>query len=430
MTATAASQELVSDLISFLNCGKSPFHVVAETRRRLLEKGFQELSESDCLQQVEGSAFVIRGGAAIIAWRRGRKTPCEAGFRIVGAHTDQPCLRPKPGLVKNAQGLNLLDVEPYGGMILATWPDRPLSLAGRLIVEVEGQVQTRLVSLDGPLCCLPNVAIHLNRSVNDEGLKLNKHKQMSPVLSMGSSADEAREALLESLAQRAQIPRSQILDHDLFLLEAEGATLWGMNQEFISSGKLDDLAMCHAGLRAMLESERGDQTAVLALFDHEECGSNSYRGAGSDFLPSLLARLAGSEPEALARALSHSMQISADMAHAVHPLYADLHDGTHVPSVNGGPVIKVNHNQRYATDGLTAAVFRNLCKSLQVPCQQFVSRPDMPCGSTIGSLTAAYGIATVDVGNPMWAMHSVRESAGAQDAISMTSVMKAFLSGF
>lgn len=429
------TEQIADDLVQFLNATPSPYHMVEVVRNRLIAEGFQEVAEGDSFAALEGPCFTTRGGASIIAWHKGTRPVAEAGFRIVSAHTDAPTLTLKPHPVRSAHGLDLLDVETYGGLIAATWADRPLSVAGRVWVAKDGKVSQRLVHLTDLQVSIPNLAIHLNRSVNEEGLKLNKHLHLSPVLGMsGDVPGEERffNAICRALSNGdEQITRDQIVGHDLMLCDATPAVRYGLDREFIASMALDDAGMCHACLNALIEflhsGKSAESTAVLALFDHEECGSRSLQGAMSDFLPSVLKRLAGSGVEDYPRALSHSRQISADQAHALHPLYADKHDPAHAPKINQGPVVKLNSNQKYATSGETAAIFEALCKEVGVKCQHFVSRPDLPCGSTIGSLTAAYGIPTVDVGNPMWAMHSIRETCGVKDAAAMIAVMTAFL---
>ena len=297
--------------------------------------------------------------------------------------------------------------------------------------DESGVHTTRLVCTPQAVCRIPNLAIHLNRKVNDEGLVLNKHKHLSPVL-MSWQADqkEAVSYVKQWLADLAQCEVDQIQGHDLCLFDAQLAAFSGLNGEYLQCGRLDNLASSYHGLSSLLAQDQAcSHTRLLSLFDHEEVGSCSSRGADSTFLGDILIRLVDGNSVDLTRLVQSSHQVSADMAHAVHPHYADLHDGTHQPWMNRGPVIKNNVNTRYATDGCTSAVFRQACQAVGVEYQEFVNRPDLACGSTIGSITAArLGVPTVDVGNPMWSMHSIREMTGTTDQIKMHQVLTHFFS--
>lgn len=424
------------DLMAYIDASPSPFHCVAESVRRLEAAGFRPLDEDGPWKLEPGAGYyVVRGGGTLAAWRQGRAPVAEAGLRIVGAHTDSPNLRLKPRAARSAQGYLQLDVEVYGGVLLATWADRDLSLAGRIFVEGPGGLEERLVRFDRPLCRIPNVAIHLNRQVNEEGLVLNRHKHLAPVLGPWSEDGDPEAAVRRLLAEALDVEPDRILGHELCLHDVQPSALSGLDDAFVHAPRLDNQAMCHAALTALLAAgppggEIPASTAVVALFDHEEIGSASARGADGPLLADLVARLAGPEPDAAPRARARSWFVSADMAHAVHPNYADLHDGRHQPVLNGGPVVKTNASQRYATDAETGALFRRLCREQEVPFQEFVNRADLACGSTIGPITAArIGLRTVDVGNPMLSMHSAREMGGSRDPALMVRVMTAFLAG-
>ena len=439
---TSEAEHYALEMIDYIDESPSPFHAVDTTLRFLQAAGYQELSEKDAWGQLKAGAcyYVVRGGGSIIAFRMGQKPLPEAGSRIVGAHTDSPNIRLKPRLAKGAHGHMLFDVEPYGGLLIATWTDRDLALAGRVFVIDHDNPQGRravLVNSKTAVCRIANLAIHLNRTANDEGLKLNKHSHLNPIVGqlktlVGEDETPATVAL-KWLASLAGCEPEAIVGHDLCLYDVQKGSIIGLDKAYLQIGRLDNLASCYHGLSALIEqSEKPIPafTQILCLFDHEEVGSCSPRGAKSTFLGDVLARLCGGAGEPLSRCLQQSYQVSADMAHAVHPNYADRHDGTHQPLMNHGPVIKNNVNTKYATDGDTSAVFRSACQKAGIIPQEFVNRPDLACGSTIGSLTAALlGLPTVDVGNPMWSMHSAREMAGVADQILMHQALSAFYEG-
>lgn len=423
------------DLCTFIDASPTPFHAVAEASRRLLALGYERLDESSAFGFLSGQrAFLTRGDSSLIAFHAGSTHPTEAGFRMIGAHTDSPNLRLKPRPARAKEGYLLFDVDVYGGVLLATWADRDLGVAGRLIVEEDGRLTPRFVRIDRPICRVANLAIHLNREVNDKGLVLNKHQHLGPILGeslgeIGPTGDpEAR--VLELLSSAAGVSPESIRGLDIALFDLLPSTVGGLSDEFIFAPRLDNLAMSHAALGALTAAKPEKCTALIALFDHEEVGSSTARGADGPFLEDVLNRLCGDSAQARARALTRSVLVSADMAHAVHPHYADLHDRGHMPLLNAGPVVKTNYNQRYATDGESAAIFRSVCRALDVPCQEFVNRPDLACGSTIGPISASrLGVRTVDVGNAMLSMHSIREMTGSRDPGTMTRVMTAFLEG-
>lgn len=428
--------EPVASLISYLDASPTPFHAAAESARLLRDAGFVALSESEPWTLQPGTrAYVVRADSSLIAFVCGEKPPAEAGFLVVGAHTDSPNLRIKPSPDVNRYGYRQLAVEPYGGVLLTTWLDRDLSLAGRVSVS-EGKSATRsvLVDLARPLLRIPNLAIHLNRNVNTEGLVLNAQSHLAPILGLQSEDGESlRELLAREIAARGTpVKPEAIAAWDLCLYDVQGATVSGANGEFVQSARLDNLASCFGALTALAKAPKAHAaTRVIALYDHEEVGSRSAQGAASPFLRQLLERItfagADKNPEAFARAIARSFLISADMAHAIHPNYADRHEPNHAPLLGGGPVLKTNVNQSYATDGASAARFAQLCRQVEVPLQQFVVRSDLPCGSTIGPITAGQiGLATVDIGSPLLSMHSIREMVGSKDVGYLARVLDAF----
>lgn len=417
--------ESVQDLLRYIDASPTPFHAVAETVARMQAAGFRPLEEGEPWETQPGDrVYVTRGGGSLAAFRIGHSSVAEAGFRLVGAHTDSPNLRVKPNPDLRAHGVRQLGVEPYGGVLLHTWLDRDLSLAGRVVLE---SGESRLIDFRRPILRIPSLAIHLNRRVNDQGLVVNAQKHMAPILALN---DAEAEGFATVLAKECNARPEQILGWDLMTYATEAPTLSGLHGEFIQAGRIDNLASCHAGLSALL-AKRPDTpwTQGLVLYDHEEVGSRSAQGAASDFLRSCLQRLAEDAPTAYHRAVARSFLISADMAHAIHPNYADRHEPEHQPTLGGGPVIKINVNQSYATDGESWARFEAWARRADVVTQRFVVRSDMGCGSTIGPITAAeLGIRTVDVGNPMLSMHSAREMGASSDVAKMIGVLDAFFS--
>jgi aspartyl aminopeptidase len=445
--AAAGHRQVARDLLDYLDLSPSPWHAVSEAARRLEEAGFARLDESQSWRLEPGGAYyLMRGGSALAAFVAGSAAPAEAGFRLAAAHTDSPGLRVKPQGEHAKGGLLRLGVEIYGGPILATWTDRELGLAGRVLVADPGSrqgVAGRTVWLRQPLLRLPNAAIHLNREVNNKGLLLDKQEEL-PLLLAAAAADLPAGGLLRRLlGEAAGVDAAEILAFDLCACETQPAAFWGPEEEFVASGRLDNLAMCHAALLAILEARGAARpwTRAAVLFDHEEVGSQSAQGADGSFLPDLLERaheaLGGGRQdgdrrpggrEAFLRACSRSFLVSADMAHALHPSYQRLYEPQHHVALNGGPVIKLNSNLRYTTDGASAARFQRVCAAAEVPLQRYVHRTDLPCGTTIGPMASSrLGIAAVDVGNPMLSMHSIRECAGALDPLWMARALAAFL---
>ncbi len=417
----------VDDLLAYIDISPTPFHAVKETAKRLQAQGYRELAEADRWDVAPGDkVYVERGGGSVAAFRLGAVQPSEAGFHLVGAHTDSPNLRVKPNPEVDASGYSQLGVEPYGGVLLHTWLDRDLSIAGRAVLE-DGSA--RLVDFRRALARVPSLAIHLNRTVNKDGLKLDAQKHLAPVLALdGLEEVDLRKLVADELGD---VKAKDIVAWDLMTYDLQPAARSGPSREFIHAGRIDNLASCHAALTALtaIDAET-DRTRGIVLYDHEEVGSRSAQGAASDFLRSCLQRLSGPSAEDYHRAVAKSFLISADMAHAVHPNYADRHEPQHRPSLGAGPVIKINVNQSYATDGESWARFEGWAREADVETQRFVVRSDLGCGSTIGPITAAeLGIRTVDAGNPMLSMHSCREMAAAADVPKMIDVMKRFFHG-
>ena len=409
-------------LAAYLDASPSPFHAVATSAARLAALGFQQLDEREPWGTIEhgteaqgmsARGMVVRGGA-LVAWQTGSGALTD-GFRIVGAHTDSPGLRVKPQPDCGVLGWRQLGVEVYGGALLNSWLDRDLGLAGRVVTR-DGA--SHLVVVNEPIARVPQLAIHLDREVSDKGLLLDKQMHLTPVWGTG---DPAAGAFGEWIAGRAEIAPGELAGWDLQLFDLTPAGLLGVDQTLFASGRLDNQLSCWAATEALASTadRPGKATAIVALFDHEEVGSESLSGASGPFLNVVIERLAlaaGASGDALHRAMAASSCVSSDNAHAVHPNYSERHEPGHRPMVNCGPAIKVNANQRYATSAVTAAMFRECCEQAQVPWQSFVSRNNMPCGSTIGPITATrLGIATVDVGAPQLSMHSARELCGADD---------------
>lgn len=415
------------DLLAYIHASPTPWHAVAETVRRLEAAGYRALDERDRWQLAPGDkVYVVRGGSSILALEIGTAPPSEAGFRMVGAHTDSPNLRVKPRAQTSAHGTHQIAVEPYGGVLLHTWLDRDLGLAGRVLVRAEGGLRSALVRFDRPIARVPSLAIHLDRGVNDEGLKLNAQSHMAPIWALATGGDVR---LNDLLAEQAGASPDAVLGYDLCFYDVVPPARGGLRGELLFAPRLDNQASCHAGLSALLSASGPSRaTRVLALYDHEECGSTSAQGATSPFLGTVLERVArGGESDAYERAMARSFLVSADMAHAVHPNYADKHEPGHRPVLGGGPVIKSNANQRYATDAESYARFASWCARADVTPQVFVTRSDLGCGSTIGPLSAArLGVRTVDVGGPMLSMHSCREMAAAADVAPMIDALRVF----
>jgi aspartyl aminopeptidase len=435
-STNAELQDFNKELLEFLQASPTPFHAVAEMVIRLKAAGFIHLFEGDSWQiQPKKGYFVTRNDSSIVAFTSGEGDPIKQGIRMVGAHTDSPCLKVKPKPELQKKGYFQLGVEVYGGVLLNPWFDRDLSLAGRVTgLDNNGQLVHRLIDFKKPIAVIPSLAIHLDRDAND-ARTINKQTDIPPILMQvgmqagNDSKIEFREFLLDYLKtdehQNNQPALQSVLDYELCFYDTQPPALVGYNEEFIASARLDNLLSCYLGLKGLIDSDRS-QSSLLVCNDHEEVGSVSASGAQGPFLKTVLERFCG-DTEHLSRTLHHSTMISADNAHGVHPNFIGKHDENHGPILNQGPVIKINANQRYATNSETSALFRKICDSVGVPVQAFVTRTDMGCGSTIGPITASeLGVKTLDVGVPTFAMHSIRELAGSEDAYNLYRVVETF----
>ena len=421
--------EFNQGLMDFIELSPTPFHAVEQIIGRLECMGYQCLFEADTWQLEKGqSYYVTRNDSSIIAFKLGKEDVISSGVRMVGAHTDSPCLKvkPQPEIVK--KGYFQLGVEVYGGALLNPWFDRDLSLAGRVsYLDNEDEIVHTLINFENPIAVIPSLAIHLDREAN-ENRKVNAQTDIVPLLIKLPNEDKPnfKAILLQLMKQHHGIDDVvEVLDYELSFYDVQPPAFVGLHQDFIASARLDNLLSCYTGLMGLSEAS-DDATSLLVCNDHEEVGSGSFSGAQGNFLKSVLQRIAGSG-ENFSRMITQSMFISADNAHAVHPNFADKHDDNHGPVINQGPVIKTNANQRYASNSETSAVFRRLCQVADVPMQAFVVRSDMGCGSTIGPITATeIGVKTLDVGVPTFAMHSIRELAGRWDAYYLYRVLREF----
>ena len=433
---TASDFAMSQSLLNFIDQSPTPFHVVHELGVLLEKDGFVKLREEDAWKNLAAGKkyYATRNDSSLVAFICGLEDPATAGFKIIGAHTDSPNLRLKPNPVYQKSGYVQLGVETYGGVLLTTWTDRDLSLAGRVVLRSARGPVSRLLKFERPLLRIPQLAIHLNREVNDKGLLLNKQTHLPPVLTMADPQIKSETLLKSLVAEELKCSGKDILSMELSLYDIQKGALAGANSEFLFAPRLDDLASCHSATQGLLAATADTaETRVLAFYDHEEVGSETAQGGGSFLLKDILERVllnlspADRSREGFIRSIARSLFISADMAHAVHPNYADLHDSMHLPVINKGPVIKTNAGQKYATEGVSSAHFELLCEKAEVAVQKFVVRSDLQCGSTIGPLTAAnLGIRTVDVGNPMLSMHSIREMAGAKDHVDIIRVFKEY----
>ncbi len=428
------AKKQVKDLLKFIDNSPSPFHAVKSTEERLSQFQFQCLDEQKkWILKPGGRYYITRDDSSIIFFITGEKPLPETGFKILGAHTDSPGLRIKPNPEKNSDGILRLGVEVYGGPILATFTDRDLSLAGRISYKTsKGKVASQLLKFKNPLLRLPNLAIHMNKKVNEEGLKLHRQNELPLIISNLVEEQLSQHFLKDLLEQASGIKAEQILSWELNAYDTQKGSFWGDKQQFYADSQLDNLASCHAGLLAILDETtlNSDSTLVCAFFDHEEVGSTSCKGADGSFLTDSLRRIALAmqiQQEDYQRALAKSFMISADMAHAYQPNFPSAYEPEHKVMVNKGPVIKVNVKQRYASESISEAMFMTWCEQVGAPYQMYSHRSNIACGSTIGPLASArLGVRTVDVGNPMWAMHSIRESAGVEDHGTMIKVLKQF----
>ena len=416
------------ELFSFIKESPTSWHTAESVARRLRGEGFTELYESEEWKiSAPGKYFVRRGGSSIIALRLPKAD--FSGFMIMAGHGDSPCFKIKDlGTVPTVEAYTRLNTERYGGMLLSSWLDRPLSVAGRLVLRQDGRIVTKLVDVDRDLLLIPNVAIHMNRSVNDNA-SYNLNIDMQPLFGDANAADSLREIV----AQAAKVPPEDILDADLFLVPRMPGTQWGAGSEFISAPKLDDLQCVFGGLKGFMQAKDGESAAVFCVFDNEEVGSMTKQGAGSGFLKDVLLRIGaalGRTTEERRRDMASTLLVSMDNAHAVHPNHPEYADRKDRPEMNKGVVIKYNAVQRYATDAVSAALFMEVCRRAGVPTQRYTNRADLTGGSTLGAIIASHmAVDTVDVGLAQLAMHSAYETAGAADTAYMARAAAAFFSG-
>lgn len=409
-------------LLNFINKSKSAFQGAYEVKSILDSNGYDEIKECDKWDLKEGGKYyVMKNNSAVIAFEIGSDKIEEEGFRLIGAHTDSPGFRIKPSAEIEVEGHYVkLNTEVYGGPILSTWFDRPLGISGRVTLKGENPLKPKvtLVDVNKPVLIIPNLAIHMNRSVN-EGYEYNRQKDTLPLLTLANDKLEKDGYLIKLIAETLNVNPKEILDFDLFLYAVEEGTVIGLNDEFISVGRLDDLWMVFAGAKALTESKETKATKVLVALDNEEIGSLTSQGANSSLLENILERIClalSKDREGFKRALSNSIMISADLAHAIHPNYTEKSDPTNKPMLGKGPVLKIAASGSYSTDSYASAIFKSVCEKAGVPCQEFVNRSDLRGGTTIGPITASkLNIPVIDMGAPVLSMHSVRELASVKD---------------
>ncbi|MCV2402380.1 M18 family aminopeptidase [Marinomonas sp. C2222] len=414
-------------LLSFLMSSPTPFHATNSIRSALLAEGFVELfEEDDWVIDEAGKYFVTRNESSLIAFTLPTLEVSQSGWRMIGAHTDSPCFKLKPNAQVDRHGYHQLGVEVYGGVLMHTWLDRDLSIAGRITLKTtSGDIVSRLVDFKDPIAVIPNLAIHLNRDVN-KGFSVNAQEEILPILCGAENEFDLHKMLIQQLQnQYADLSIDHILDFELSLYDTQPAALVGLHKEYIAAARLDNLLSCYVGLQALLDSNM-QCPSLLVCTDHEEIGSLSTCGANGPFLEDVLRRLSP-VPEQYVQAMQRSMMVSADNAHALHPNYANRHDKHHAPAINQGAVIKINSNQRYATNSETSSLYRDIAAEENYEVQSFVVRSDMACGSTIGPITAGgIGVPTIDIGLPTFGMHSIRELAGSKDAYGLYKVLTRF----
>jgi aspartyl aminopeptidase len=418
-------------MLAFIDAAPSPYHACAEAAARLEAGGFTLLHETDAWPTGPGRFYVRRGGS-LVAWAIGAQHGPTAGFRIIGAHTDSPNLRVKPRPDAGRVGYRQVAVEVYGGALLNSWLDRDLGLSGRVVVRGASGPEERLLRVDRPVMRVPQLAIHLDREISSNGLLLNAQQHLSPIWGLG---DPTPGGFTAFVAAQLDVAPEAVVAWDLMAHDVTPSALVGVDEELVSAPRLDNLCSSWAGVEALVAAATGDaephQIPLLVLFDHEEVGSSSGHGADSPLLPAITERIVlglGGGREEVLRALAASICCSADNAHATHPNYPERHEPGHLIELNAGPVLKVNSNMRYATDAASAATFVQACEQAGVPFQRYAHRSDLPCGSTIGPITATrLGIPTFDVGAPQLAMHSAREMCGSADPAHYTDAMAAFL---
>ena len=426
-------KDFANELLEYIYNSPTSFHAVNTSTQILKDNGFEEikLNEKWNLKD-KGRYYVVKNSSALVAFIINSNNIENEGFRIISSHSDSPSFRIKPNSQMSVENTYLkLNTECYGGPILSTWLDRPLSIAGRVIVKGEGIInpKERLVNLKKPICIIPNVAIHLNKSIN-EGYKYNKQNDMLPLVGLINDTLEKDNFLLNEISRELNIKVDDILDFDLFLYEYEKGCLMGINEEFISTGRLDNLSMAHASLNALLNTNGKYGINLVSIFDNEEVGSSTKQGADSNMLLNILERICislGKTREEFFTSIYSSFMISADLAHGVHPNMSQKHDPTNRPVLGQGPVIKINANQSYTSDAYSASIYKNICKEANVKYQEFVNRSDERGGSTVGPISSTHiDIPSVDVGSPILAMHSIRELGSILDHYSIYKTFTKF----
>ena len=426
-------QKFSEDLLQYLNDSPTAYHAVENAAEILRRNNFQELKEiMEWSLQKGGKYFVTKNQSGIIAFTVGDGDLASEGFRIIGAHTDSPSLKIKPGpCTVTSDGYVKVNVEVYGGPILSTWFDRPLAVAGRVIVKEDKDLKERLIKIDKPVFMLPNLCVHFQRDVNEKGFSYNKQKDIFPLLSMIEDGVDKDDYLLNLIQQESGIEKANIVDYELYLYEYQKGIFTGKDEEFISASRIDNLAMVYAGLSALVETaDKQNAYKIVAAFDNEEVGSTTAQGAHSGLLMHTLNRICknlGLTDDEYFRTVANSTSISADTAHAVHPNYSEKHDPENRPILGGGPVIKYSASQRYGTTAFSAAYFMEACEQAGVPCQKYVNRNDIVGGSTIGpALSSLSTIPTVDMGIPILAMHSIREFGAVIDNVYTKMAFQAY----
>lgn len=419
-------QQFNSELISFLDASPTPFHAVQSMSNILTNAGFTPLNEKKTWTLTPGKYFVTRNDSSIIAFVRGQEDPANSGIRMVGAHTDSPCLKIKPTPDIDSHGYLNLGVEVYGGALLNPWFDRDLSIAGRVTIQdPDKNIKSVLIDFQRAVATIPSLAIHLDREANKQRT-VNPQNDIPPLLMLSKDKRDFESILLEQvLNEHMDLQVNKLLGFELSFYNTQGAAITGLDNEFLASARLDNLLSCYTGIKSLLNADDA-VSSLMICSDHEEVGSASAEGAEGPFLKTTLQRMMPNNDD-YHRAMASSLLISTDNAHGIHPNYPDRHDANHGPLLNKGPVVKINANQRYATNSETSSYFIALCEANTVPHQTFVTRTDMACGSTIGPITAKeLGVKTLDVGVPTFAMHSIRELAGAEDAYFLSRVLNAF----
>jgi len=425
------TNKIANDLIKFIDNSPTAFHATEQIKQKLIANNYTQLHEEDkWTLQPQHKYFLERNNSSIVAFITGTQPPAETGFKIIGAHTDSPALKIKPDSETWQKNTLKIFVEIYGGPIITTWLDRPLGIAGRVMIKNNNKYSSKLINLKNILAIIPNLAIHLNKEAN-KGFQYNTQNHLPAIIALENDTNKQNITIKTLIAKQLKINKEQISEYDLFLYDAQPGILCGANKQLINTSRLDDLAMCHASLTALQTINQPQSTILTFFFDNEEIGSTSAHGANSGFAKTILQRITAqtsTHTDDYFRAIAKSFLISADCAHAYHPNFADKQDPNYSPLINQGPAVKINANQRYSTTAQSAATFIELCQQCQVPVQKLLNRTDIPCGSTIGPMSAAHlEIKSVDVGNPMLAMHSIRETAGIIDHIYMIKIFEKFL---